>query len=336
MSQPDGCREQLPGSSVSYWLLLARTNSTGQDSVRICEMEAVLKAERETRNIEFKSVFDVDSPGEWCELIKDLVAIANSGGGYVVVGVDNNGKPTGADITRIVALDPAKLADKIGAYIGGEYFDCEVSKQIRGEHPVAVLKISGAAYPFVFSRPGSYAIDAKQQKTAFAVGTVYFRRGAKSSPGTNDDLRRFVDSKLVEIRNQWKKGVRKVIQAPTGSTVNMLPPGVVEVNSPGATPIRIVDDPKAPAFRVEDPDITHPYRAKEVLAQLKLRIKDVALTPFDLLSARRVHGIEQKRGFCYQSKFASPRYSPQYVDWLVQQYELDGDFFKKSRALYAL
>ena len=43
-------------------------------------------ARRESRYIDFKERFDPDSKGEWVELIKDFAAMANSGGGAVVVG----------------------------------------------------------------------------------------------------------------------------------------------------------------------------------------------------------------------------------------------------------
>jgi hypothetical protein len=34
-----------------------------------------LHAKRESKQVEFKQSFNPTSPGEWCELIKDLVAI---------------------------------------------------------------------------------------------------------------------------------------------------------------------------------------------------------------------------------------------------------------------
>ena len=48
-------------------------------------LREALAVERERKRVDFKSSFNVQSNGEWCELIKDLVAMANSGGGVVVV-----------------------------------------------------------------------------------------------------------------------------------------------------------------------------------------------------------------------------------------------------------
>ena len=45
-------------------------------------IEEAKAATQESKNIEFKESFEVDSTGEWCELIKDVAAIANSRRGH--------------------------------------------------------------------------------------------------------------------------------------------------------------------------------------------------------------------------------------------------------------
>jgi len=44
-------------------------------------IQKALTAKRESKSVEFKETFDPTSPGDWCEVVKDIVAIANSGGG---------------------------------------------------------------------------------------------------------------------------------------------------------------------------------------------------------------------------------------------------------------
>ncbi|CAN2529113.1 hypothetical protein V4E86_24360 [Burkholderia pseudomallei] len=38
----------------------------------------------EAADVDFKSALDVSATGEWHELIKDIAAFANSGGGYIL------------------------------------------------------------------------------------------------------------------------------------------------------------------------------------------------------------------------------------------------------------
>src|SRR5438128_12119601 len=87
-----------------------------------------LAVKRGTRRIEFKPEFSPQAPGAWCELIKDIVAITNSGGGVIVVGLDNAGVPTAWDPAALLAVDPVDIANAIAKYIGEQFDDFEVSE----------------------------------------------------------------------------------------------------------------------------------------------------------------------------------------------------------------
>lgn len=54
-------------------------------------LERAENARRESKSLDFKREFDPMSTPEWCEIIKDIVAFANSGGGVIVFGVNNDG-----------------------------------------------------------------------------------------------------------------------------------------------------------------------------------------------------------------------------------------------------
>src|SRR5574340_574293 len=62
------------------------------------------------------------------------------------------------------------------------------------------LQLKSCRTPLVFTRVGTYEVAVGKQKTVFSVGTVYFRHGAKSEPGTSDDLRAFLERELELIK----------------------------------------------------------------------------------------------------------------------------------------
>ena len=75
-------------------------------------LQKALAAERESSRIEFKREFNPASRAQWCEAIKDIAAIANSGGGVkferksLLSGIRKvTEAPRGA---RIVALNPTR------------------------------------------------------------------------------------------------------------------------------------------------------------------------------------------------------------------------------------
>ncbi|MFX0197946.1 MAG: helix-turn-helix domain-containing protein [Candidatus Hodarchaeota archaeon] len=209
-------------------------------------IQKALNAKRESKHIEFKESFDTNSSQDWCGIIKGIVAIANSGGGIILFGVDNAGQPCGADLKPIFQLDPADIADKISKYTGSVDLEFEIREVKKGKQNLVAFVIQPVSIPIVFRKPGTYDIGSGKQRTAFSVGTVYFRHGAKSEPGTSDDIRKIIERQVDIIRKSWIKGVRKVVKAPHGAqVVTVLPSSRLAASTLSATTVRAVKDPKA-------------------------------------------------------------------------------------------
>lgn len=296
------------------------------------KIEKTLQAKRESKHVDFKKFFDPASKADWCEILKDIVAMANSGGGVILIGLNNNGTPAGLDVSRVLEVDQAVVADKIYSYTETHFSDVEIVELQKGENTLAVLDVGASKVPIVFTKPGTYPVSDKEQKTAFGRGTVYFRHGAKSEPGNTEDLTEAIEQRLREIRKEWVDGVRKIVQAPVGSSVNILPPEVREIDSPEATPIRIVEDPNTPGYHIVDPNKTHPHRQMDVVTELNKRLEGRdPIKSYDVLAVRRMRGTDKQIKFYYKPVFGSPQYSPSFVDWLETNYYKDPDFFKKAR-----
>jgi Putative DNA-binding domain len=292
-------------------------------------------AKSESKSVDFKSAFDPDRLADWCELLKDVVAMANSGGGTILIGVADNGQCTsGSSGLKILQTDPAMVTDKIAKYTGVQFDAFTIDAVKRRGRKVAMITIGWADPPMIFEKPGTYTLeDGKQQKTAFGAGTFYVRHGAKSEPARSADIARLVDRHVQRARREWLLGVKKVSLAPRGSTVSVLPRGVVQSTDPSATPIRITDDPGAPGYQVIDPDKTHPWRQKELLEQLNKSLS-AKINPYDLLAVRRLHHVDDDPNFVHRARFGSNQYSPAFADWLLKQHAADPRFFKKCRSSF--
>ena len=294
-----------------------------------------LSAKRESKYVDFKSTLDLAEPHSWCEIIKDIIAMANSGGGVILIGLDNAGHPSGCDPGAILDLDPALLSDKIRKYTGVDFDEFEIVEERKGDNRIAVLLVGSVSVPVVFTKPGTYQVSEKKQKTAFANGTVYFRHGAKSEPGTTQNIRKVIERQLDSIRRSWVKGMRRVVQAPHGHQIVALGPGceVVEARSPDAIPVRFTDDPSAPAYRRVDPDHTHPYRQTELVHEVNRELHGkITINAYDIQVIKQIFGVVDNAEFTYRPKFGSTQYSRAFADWIVQQYEDRSDFFANARA----
>jgi Putative DNA-binding domain len=301
-------------------------------------VDKALKAKRESKLVDFKSAFDPESTGDWCELVKDVVAMANSGGGAIVIGLDNGGSPSKNNVKPVLDLDHAKFVDKIRKYTGFEFGELEVHEAKKQDDTVAVIEISAVKVPMVFTEVGTYAIEVEgkqKQKTAFSKGTVYFRHGAKSEPGTTEDIRNVIERQLEAIRGEWLDGVRKVVRAPQGSSVTVFSGEVKESNSPEATPIRLVDDPNAPGYRLIDHDTTYPHRQTELVDVVNGMLPEgIDVNTYDILAVRRVHGIDGDPRYCHTPKFGSPQYSDNFAKWIVDRHKENKNFFAEARQKY--
>lgn len=294
-----------------------------------------LKAKRESKYVDFKRSFNPASAGEWCELIKDIVAMANSGGGVILIGVDNGGIPSKKDVQPVLNIDHATLVDKIHKYTGYQFSDIEIHEAKKQGEQVGVFHISGVEVPLVFQNVGTYEASPGRQKTAFSRGAVYFRHGAKSEPGTTEDIRKVIERQVKTIRREWLDGVRKVVSAPQGSAVTVFSGEVKESKSPGATPIRLVDDPQAPGYRLIDHDTTYPHRQTELIKVVNGMLpKGIQINTYDILAVRRTHGIGGDARYCHTPKFGSSQYSDAFAQWIVEEHKKNSDFFKEARGEY--
>lgn len=298
------------------------------------------RAKRESKYLDFKEAFDPSSEGEWCELLKDLIAMANSGGGVLVIGVKNNGKPSGGPIQPVLELDLAVIGDKVFKYTGQHFTAVQINEIKRGSKKAAAVVIGGVPVPLVFEKAGTYEVitpaGKQKAKVAFQQGVVYVRHGAKSEPATTSDLVEVVDRRVDELREQWLGGIRKVIEAPADTDVAVYRPSEVdELGRP--TKVRLTTEPGAPTFGMVDHDQLHPYRQTELIKEVNRRLRaGESVNTYDVLSVRHAHQINptQTPEFAYQPKFGSVQFSDAFADWLIEQLDKDPGFFRRARDRY--
>jgi hypothetical protein len=312
----------------------------------------------ESASVDFKASFDPESKQEWCELIKDIIAMTNSGGGSIVVGVADDGSLSGSDIRGLLAVDPADVTNRIYGYTDQHFAAFEIAEQFRFGQSVAVIKIGASRIPIVFTSHGGYGIPGGQ-KAAFVKGSVYFRHGAKSEPGTTDDLRLALERELERVKGFWLDGIGKVMAAPDGSTVQIVQKDVTFRDTPeattvrltkdedaatlsvgdvtlrdipGATAIRLTTDENAPTLSVMQADKLYPYRQKELVQRLAERLDGRAtVSGHDLQCVRKVFAVDGNPTFSYEAQHSPRKYTDAFVVWLVEQHAADPSFFQKAR-----
>jgi hypothetical protein len=288
-----------------------------------------LTANRPSRSVAFHA--GLSGPGAWEELIRDVVAMANSGGGVVVVGLDLRGQPTGWDAADVLGSGRADLIDDVAAHVGDRVEAIDVVGTTKADVKVAAVVVGPRPRsPLVFERAGTYLDGDGQEQLVFPRGAVYVRHGGKSDAASTRDLARLADAELRRLRRDLVRNLRKVSIAPTGSEVIVVPPDA----SASATLERfqIVDDPSLPAVARTDFDVTHPYRQKELLVAVNDRAGRHVAGAYEIQCVRRVFDVDSRPDFIHKPKFGSPQYSEAYVIWLTEQLAEDPAFYERAKA----
>lgn len=97
----------------------------------------------ETSQMDFKSHLDIDCEGEWLEVIKDIIAMANSGGGCIVFGIQDNGAPSSFDTECLFKYDTANITAKVRKWTAFDLPNMVWLRKQFGQKTVAYLKIAG-------------------------------------------------------------------------------------------------------------------------------------------------------------------------------------------------
>jgi hypothetical protein len=273
------------------------------------------RAERATRSSKRVALLEAM---DYVELVRDIVAMANSGGGVVV-------------LDGVAAVDEELLHERLHEHAEPEFESFSVERLSRNGRPSTAVVVDGVRNaPLVFTETGRVA-----DHVAFVPGGLYFRHGARSEAATGDDVRDFIRRQLEATRTQWLANIRQVMHAPDGAEVAVIE--TAERDEEGRpTLIRLTTDPHAPLYGQVDPDQSHPYRQKEVIREVNARLGEGAVNAFDVLSVRRVHAIseETRPEFVHVPKFGSPQYSDAFVEWLVAERDRNPRFFEQAKTSY--
>ena len=141
------------------------------------------------------------------ELAKDADAMGILGG-YLVVGADDFGTPTGLPPGQAAHFDEATLAAKLASYLpAGFAVRSAVHAVDDSTGPKAVAVVWVAPHPDGWSiliRNGDYVDVYGKAKVAFRAGDVYARHGSRSEPWPQADIAAARARLVSRAKDAWR------------------------------------------------------------------------------------------------------------------------------------
>ena len=106
-------------------------------------LTGALNATSESERWDFKSSFDPDCNAEVLEIVKDIVAMANSGGGVIIVGLNDSGSIAATNVSKLLGWDAAKITDKLFSYTGVQFHKFQITRVEKLGQELCALLIEG-------------------------------------------------------------------------------------------------------------------------------------------------------------------------------------------------
>jgi hypothetical protein len=177
---------------------------------------------QEGRNIEHKLSLDPSSEKDKVELVKLIVAFANSGGGEIVFG-KNHEKTIGVNTAIVDALDSAKCADLVAKYCNSQvHLSHQVEPMPNGMF-LFVLKVPASSDLIVMSREGTWSgFDPHKDKALFVKGDIWVRHSSKTERISNQDIREWTERLRSDERGRILSVISTLSSMPDGSKVEIV------------------------------------------------------------------------------------------------------------------
>ena len=196
-----------------------------EDPLSESAIDFVIKYNEEDDYIDYKLTLDPSSEKEWLELTKDISAFANTYGGYLVFGVQNETKePVGLDESpRKILADSNNIQQKINRFLEPEINTIRSKQHNIGEQVILIVCIpQSTTVTHIISKDGEFKYPSGQSKVLLRKGTFYVRRSAGNHLGDARDLDQLIDRRINHYRETLLSRISRVVEAPTESEIFVL------------------------------------------------------------------------------------------------------------------
>jgi hypothetical protein len=193
-------------------------------SVDLDRLRGLLARGAESDDLDFKVTWDPRHKSELIELCKDIAAMESlSAGGYIVVGADDRGTPSGMftpDPAR--DFDEQKVRSKVAAVLG-EPIDVSAALHHIESNGFLLIGVGPNRDGMrIMSRDGEH-----ENRTVWRAGDVFVRRGTSSVRWNQHEARGIIERVIASRKEEWRRDILETVRVASPA---FEPGGFVNVN----------------------------------------------------------------------------------------------------------
>jgi hypothetical protein len=192
------------------------------------KLRTLLAVGCEVSSLDFKQRVDLDDHGEVVELAKDVAAM-RSCGGYLIIGADDHGNPTGLMVAALSEkFDEANLRQKLERFLHRTDV-LSAQHMIDGNHLVLLFVPRHQLGFTVIRAIGEYTKPGGGQKTVLRPGDVFVRRGTSSERWGEHDVQALLGPRDSSLRETHRAEFAEMVAAiQTGAQGQAIASGPVQ------------------------------------------------------------------------------------------------------------
>lgn len=193
-------------------------------SVDLDRLRGLLARGAESDDLDFKVTWDPRLKAELIELCKDIAAMESlPGGGYIVVGADDHGAPSGMFTPEPVRdFDEQKVRSKIAAVLG-EPIDLSAALHRLESNDFLLIGIGPNRDGMrIMSKDGEH-----ESRTVWRAGDVFVRRGTSSVRWNQHEARGIIERVVASRKEEWRRDIFETVRVASPA---FEPGGFVNVN----------------------------------------------------------------------------------------------------------
>jgi hypothetical protein len=184
--------------------------------------EFLLNYKEELLLVDYKLTFNPLDEREWLEITKDIMAFANTSGGYLIFGIRSGTyDKVGLESNIVAALtDTNNIQQKINRHVEPDIGLLRSKSYITDSKEfVAIFVPASIGKTHVISQDASFRFPSGKEKVILRHGTSYVRKSAGNHLVDSRDLDDIINRRIDQFRSSLLDKIARVVEAPQKSEV---------------------------------------------------------------------------------------------------------------------
>ena len=244
-------------------------------------LQMLIAYREEDLYVDYKESFDPNNNKQWLELTKDIMAFANTHGGYIIFGVRH--KPfevSGLEDSIIAFLtETNNILQKVNRFVGPAFTDIRTKKYETDDGNIAVIYVpESKGRTHIVVKEASCKYQDGKTEMILRPGMIYVRRSATNHIMTPDDLEFILTRRIDYYKESLFDRITRVIQAPIEHELVIQDP---QAASGDVKKVKLSHD--SDAIPIKGLSFTVPPKTdeEEISSWIAMRIRDNGFNPRD-------------------------------------------------------